>query len=243
MVKIAICDDEKLFVGHISEIVRAFFAEQKVDYHVDEFYSGEEFVQLKEKVGDYDIVFLDMQMKELNGIETARYLRKYGEDTFLVFVTAHAEYAMTGYQVQASWYVIKDYNKMVVDLREALKNILRRIKKDHKVITYKFSKVGDVKIRVSNIVYIEYRNHRAVFHVLSKGKIDEYSLYKKLDDIENEIASDDLLRIQKSYLVNVNHVEKLLDQDVILIDGTMLHFPKYLKSEVRKNYLRKRGDF
>lgn len=243
MVKIAICDDEKLFVGRISEIVRAFFAEQKLDYHVDEFYSGEEFVQLKEKVGDYDIVFLDMQMKELNGIETARYLRKYGEDTFLVFVTAHAEYAMTGYQVQASWYVIKDYNKMVVDLREALKNILRRIKKDHKVITYKFSKVGDVKIRVSNIVYIEYRNHRAVFHVLSKGKIDEYSLYKKLDDIENEIASDDLLRIQKSYLVNVNHVEKLLDQDVILIDGTMLHFPQYLKSEVRKNYLRKRGDF
>lgn len=243
MVKIAICDDEKLFVGHISEIVRAFFAEQKVDYHLDEFYSGEEFVQLKEKVGDYDIVFLDMQMKELNGIETARYLRKYGEDTFLVFVTAHAEYATTGYQVQASWYVIKDYNKMVVDLREALKNILRRIKKDHKVITYKFSKVGDVKIRVSNIVYIEYRNHRAVFHVLSKGQIDEYSLYKKLDDIENEIASDDLLRIQKSYLVNVNHVEKLLDQDVILIDGTMLHFPKYLKNEVRKNYLRKRGDF
>ena len=219
MVKIAICDDEKLFVGRVSEIVKAFFAEQKVDYHVDEFYSGEEFVQLKEKVGDYDIVFLDMQMKELNGIETARYLRKYGEDTFLVFVTAHAEYAMTGYQVQASWYVIKDYNKMVVDLREALKNILRRIKKDHKVITYKFSKVGDVKIRVSNIVYIEYRNHRAVFHVLSKGKINEYSLYKKLDDIENEIASDDLLRIQKSYLVNVNHVEKLLDQDVILIEG------------------------
>ena len=82
-----------------------------------------------------------------------------------------------------------------------------------------------------------------MFHVLSKGKIDEYSLYKKLDDIENEIASDDLLRIQKSYLVNVNHVEKLLDQDVILIDGTMLHFPKYLKNEVRKNYLRKRGDF
>lgn len=243
MVKIAICDDEKLFVGRISEIVRAFFAEQKVDYHLDEFYSDEEFVQLKEKVGDYDIVFLDMQMKELNGIETARYLRKYGEDTFLVFVTAHAEYATTGYQVQASWYVIKDYNKMVVDLREALKNILRRIKKDHKVITYKFSKVGDVKIRVSNIVYIEYRNHRAVFHVLSKGQIDEYSLYKKLDDIENEIASDDLLRIQKSYLVNVNHVEKLLDQDVILIDGTMLHFPKYLKNEVRKNYLRKRGDF
>lgn len=243
MVKIAICDDEKLFVGRISEIVRAFFAEQKVDYHLDEFYSGEEFVQLKEKVGDYDIVFLDMQMKELNGIETARYLRKYGEDTFLVFVTAHAEYATTGYQVQASWYVIKDYNKMVVDLREALKNILRRIKKDHKVITYKFSKVGDVKICVSNIVYIEYRNHRAVFHVLSKGQIDEYSLYKKLDDIENEIASDDLLRIQKSYLVNVNHVEKLLDQDVILIDGTMLHFPKYLKNEVRKNYLRKRGDF
>ena len=52
-----------------------------------------------------------------------------------------------------------------------------------------------------------------------------------------------MLRIQKSYLVNVNYVEKLLDQDVVLIDGTMLHFPKYLRNEVRKIYLRKRGGF
>lgn len=66
---------------------------------------------------------------------------------------------------------------------------------------------------------------------------------KKLDDIEKEIDSEDMLRIQKSYLVNVNYVEKLLDQDVVLIDGTTLHFPKYLRNEVRKNYLRKRGGF
>ena len=72
---------------------------------------------------------------------------------------------------------------------------------------------------------------------------EEYGLYKKLDDIEKEIDSEDMLRIQKSYLVNVNYVEKLLDQDVVLIDGTTLHFPKYLRNEVRKNYLRKRGGF
>ncbi len=242
MVKVAVCDDEKIFVEHISKIVKEFLKEQKLDFQVDEFCSGEEFVKLKEKVGNYDIVFLDMQMKKLDGIETARYLRKYREDTFVVFVTAHAEYAMTGYQVQACWYVTKDCEKMEADLREALRSILRKIQKDHTEISYKFSKVGEIPIRVSNIVYIEYCHHRAVFHVLAKGKIEEYRLYKKLDDIEEEIASDDLMRIQKSYLVNMNHIEKLLDQDVELIDGTLLHFPKYLKKEVQKKYLRKRGD-
>ena len=132
---------------------------------------------------------------------------------------------------------------MEADLREALKNILRKIRKDHKVIAYKFSNVGDAEIRVSNLIYIESKNHKSIFHVLHKGKREEYGLYKKLDDIENEIGSEDMLRIQKSYLVNVNYVEKLLDQDVVLIDGTTLHFPKYLRNEVRKNYLRKRGGF
>ena len=112
MFQIAVCDDEKIFVERISEIVKAFFKEQKLECQVDEFYSGEEFVELKEEVGKYDIVFLDMQMDKMNGIETAKYLRKYGEDTFLVFVTAYAEYAATGYQVQATWFVIKDYDKM-----------------------------------------------------------------------------------------------------------------------------------
>ena len=74
MVKVAVCDDEKIFVEHISKIVKEFLKEPKLDFQVDEFCSGEEFVKLKEKVGNYDIVFLDMQMKKLDGIETARYL-------------------------------------------------------------------------------------------------------------------------------------------------------------------------
>lgn len=179
MFRIAVCDDEKIFVDQISEIVKAFFKEHKLECQVDEFYSGEEFVELKEEVGKYDIVFLDMQMDKMNGIETAKYLRKYGEDTFLVFVTAYAEYAATGYQVQATWFVIKDYDKMEADLREALKNILRKIRKDHKVIAYKFSNVGDAEIRVSNLIYIESKNHKSIFHVLHKGKREEYGLYKK----------------------------------------------------------------
>ena len=61
--------------------------------------------------------------------------------------------------------------------------------------------------------------------------------------LDSQHILEDMLRIQKSYLVNVNYVEKLLDQDVVLIDGTTLHFPKYLRNEVRKNYLRKRGGF
>lgn len=71
MFRIAVCDDEKIFVDQVSEIVKAFFKEHKLECQVDEFYSGEEFVELKEEVGKYDIVFLDMQMDKMNGIETA----------------------------------------------------------------------------------------------------------------------------------------------------------------------------
>ena len=112
MIKIAVCDDEKIFVDRISEIVKKFFVAQNMDCQVDAFDSGKVFVQLEEKMGKYDIVFMDMQMDGMDGLQTAKCLRRYCGEAFLVFVTAFAKYAMDGYKVQANRYVIKDYEKL-----------------------------------------------------------------------------------------------------------------------------------
>ena len=243
MIKIAVCDDEKIFVDRISEIVKKFFVAKNMYCQVDAFESGKVFLQLEEKMGKYDIVFMDMQMDGMDGLQTAKCLRRYCGEAFLVFVTAFAKYAMDGYKVQANRYVIKDYEKMEADICEALTNAVQRINVDFKKVTYNFSKIGEREIYVKDITYVEYMNHRSIFHLISKGEKKEYYIYKKLDDIERDFSSETLMRIHQSYLVNVSQIYEIHKEEVILLDGTRLHYPKYRHKELWQRYLRRKGEF
>lgn len=92
MLQVAICDDQEIFVKKIRSIVDEYFGKSSVEYKVDVFLSGKEFADLKEKLTKYDIVFLDINMDELDGIQTAEILRKYNSGAYLVFITAFINY-------------------------------------------------------------------------------------------------------------------------------------------------------
>lgn len=82
----------------------------------------------------YDIVFMDVNMKEMDGIKTAEDLRKYSDRTFLVFVTGFIEYSLAGYKVDAIRYIIKDETTIESDIIEALKVILEKGKKRSELV-------------------------------------------------------------------------------------------------------------
>ena len=75
---------------------------------IDEFESGNEFINLGINMTKYDIVFLDINMDEIDGIETAQEIRKVSNDIFIVFVTAFISYAVEGYSVNAIRYILKN---------------------------------------------------------------------------------------------------------------------------------------
>ena len=91
MLQIAVCDDEKVFIEKIKKNVSEYFDRRQIEYKIDTFISGNEFVELREKMKDFDIVFMDIDMDGLNGIETAREMRKVCPDAFLIF--ANRNYA------------------------------------------------------------------------------------------------------------------------------------------------------
>ena len=94
MLKIAICDDEKYFVQKIKNILIEYLENRKIQYEIDTFYSGIELVDMGIEIVKYQIVFLDINMKQLNGMETAEMIRKYSQDIYLVFVTAYVDYSL-----------------------------------------------------------------------------------------------------------------------------------------------------
>ena len=108
MLQIAICDDEQFYREKIRRLLTDYLEKRDLVSSISFFTSGEEFLSQSENNVKYDIVFMDISMDELNGIETAMQMRAFHSDTFLVFVTAFIDYALEGYKANAIRYLMKD---------------------------------------------------------------------------------------------------------------------------------------
>ena len=101
MFRIAICDDEKIFRADLKEILTRYMTDRGIMLEIDTFSSGKEFAELGIEMVKYKIVFLDINMDELDGIMTAKKIRENSKDMFIVFVTAFVNYTIEGYKVDA----------------------------------------------------------------------------------------------------------------------------------------------
>ncbi|MCI6241785.1 MAG: LytTR family DNA-binding domain-containing protein [Agathobacter sp.] len=241
MLQVAICDDQEIFVKKIRSIVDEYFGKSSVEYKVDVFLSGKEFADLKEKLTKYDIVFLDINMDELDGIQTAEILRKYNSGAYLVFITAFINYTLQGYKVGAIRYILKDYNNMKPDILEALDTISEKMNLMDFKVTYNFVEAGEVEISVKDIIYIENELHKVRFHILKNNQNIILELYKKLSDVEEDLPPEDFVRTHQSYLVNNMYIENLKRYEISLISGEKIPVSKSRYKEVQTAFMSIKG--
>jgi len=104
LIKIAVCDDEEIMVSDLKEKISDYLEHRSCQYEIDTYKDAGALLQ---KQGHYDIIFLDIQMDGINGMNAARKLRESGEDCFLVFVTVTREYVYEAFEVEASDYLLK----------------------------------------------------------------------------------------------------------------------------------------
>ena len=187
IIKIAICDDEKVIIDRLRGYIEKYIKKAGFPYKIDIYQSGEEFAALEKAMSGYDIVFMDVNMKEMDGIKTAEDLRKYSDGTFLVFVTGFIEYSLAGYKVDAIRYIIKDETTIESDIVEALNVILEKMGRSVHEFVYDFVEQREKKVNIDNIVYIENSLHRACFHLVENDSEKEYTVYKKLDDMNRRL--------------------------------------------------------
>ena len=126
MFKIAVCDDEEIFRKNIYKIIMKYMDENGCPCEIDEFETGNEFINLGINMTKYDIVFLDINMDEIDGIETAQEIRKVSNDIFIVFVTAFISYAVEGYSVNAIRYILKNNEKFAELIFECIDAISKK---------------------------------------------------------------------------------------------------------------------
>lgn len=240
MFRIAICDDESQFRKIMGNILIDYMEKNGVLYEIDEFESGKDFVNLGIEIVKYKIVFLDINMDELDGMKTAQKIREVSNDVFIVFVTAFINYTLEGYKVDAVRYILKNnvnLSELVFECMDAISIKMNYVVKKR---TFHFSE-GTKKISLERLLYIESRLHKLEFYIM-EDSLSKYYLYGTLNDMEKELADNAFIRIHQSYLVNMKHIAKVSRYEVLLSNGMKLEIPKARYKYVEERYVSYKGE-
>lgn len=214
MLRIAICDDETNARDALRFQLEKILIEDAEEI-VYEFSSGTNAASwLANHPGEIDLLFLDVEMKGLNGMETAEKIRTFDEQIMIVFVTGYSDYVFDGYHVGALDYLVKPVSE------EKLRQLIGRARtKSAQEESHTFSLKnmdGTWRFRFSDILYF-YSDRRKVILVTAKG---EYSFYARLDEVERKLAPD-FIRVHQRYLINPANVD-YLGSESITINGQQL---------------------
>lgn len=214
MLRIAICDDETNARDALRFQLEKILIEDAEEI-VYEFSSGTNAASwLANHPGEIDLLFLDVEMKGLNGMETAEKIRTFDEQIMIVFVTGYSDYVFDGYHVGALDYLVKPVSE------EKLRQLIGRARtKSAQEESHTFSLKnmdGTWRFRFSDILYF-YSDRRKVILVTAKG---EYSFYARLDEVEQKLAPD-FIRVHQRYLINPANVD-YLGGESITINGQQL---------------------
>lgn len=223
--KIAICDDD----WHMQQTLRLLIDEiyQDLDMLVDGFTSGEALLAAVQKQSQpYQLILLDIEMRGIDGIETAKRLRKLLPDCYIIFITSHDEFALTGYEVAAFRYLVKPVQPE--KLTEAISAVRAELS-DHITLHVEDGPV-EALLRVKNIYYIEAQDKRV--RVVLKDTA--FSDRRGIDEIERALAGEDFFRVHRSYLINFRYVARLDKNEILLVSGEQIPLSR-LRKKAFKN--------
>lgn len=231
--KIAVCDDDRLLTGEIDGQLQKIREKTGISFETDIFFDGETLWEAIEKNGSYDIVYLDIEMKNMDGITVARKIRDRDPYAILIFVSSYDSYYEQLFEVEPLRFLHKpiDPEKFEEYFRVAYKKLTSLEDRLH----FEFNK-RLYQIPYRNIVYMESR--RRVIHLVGKNG-EEYRFYKKMKDLLEEIShtGNMFIRVHCSYVVNYYYIKSLSSTEVELLTGEKLPVSGEYKNEALKKFM------
>lgn len=226
--RIAICDDDNNCIN----IVENYIEKLKTSTtECDAYESGESlFFAYTDNNERYDVVFLDMEMKKMNGIETANKIREIDEHTVIVFITSHTEYMKESFKCSPFRFLVKpvEYN----EFQEVFYDICKKLKKQRKTLTFTENKAM-VRLFCDDIIYCESQDHWVRIYT----KEQTYKICKTLTDLYESLDKEIMYRVHKSFLINFQYVKSIKESNIQLYHcEKLIPISRSYKKSVIKEY-------
>lgn len=231
MLRVAICDDFIEICNIIESFIVNYRLNKGVNIEVDIFYSGEKLISALKNEEYYNLIFLDIELKDISGIQVGRYIRENlsNYDTKIVYISAEKKHAMNLFRIQPMDFLIKpifeeDVNR-ILDLTIQLRN------QTNDIFTFKSGRIT-ISIIVKKIIYFE--SSGRVIKMVCDDEL--YTFYHKLDEVEKELLNSNFLRIHRSYLVNFDHINSISHDHVVMSNGQVLPISKQKRNDITKQH-------
>lgn len=235
MIRAAICDDEPTILDYLHEHISEEFKRQGAKIQIDKFTSGKDFLNAH-NLEPFDVVFLDIDMPEINGFDVAEKLGG-SEYTLIIFVTTHDELVFSSLKFQPFRFIRKTH--IDSEINETIAAVNQKLLKRKAEQRIKFpTKDSAIYVLPSEIEYIEVYGHWLRVY-LNKGEPVE--CYGSLSELEKTLSPLGFVRTYKSYLVNLKYIHSIGKTQITLDNGTEIPLSRYKANEVRdkfKDYLR-----
>lgn len=211
--KIAICEDEVVQLNYISSLINAWKIARKTEIKVDSYSSAENF--LFAEISDYDLLILDVQMGEMDGISLAKEIRKTNQIVKIIFITAILDFISEGYEVDALHYLLKPVGE---------EKLFALLDKANITLPEEFILIEQRKLNLKEIFYIESIGHK----VKMKLECEELLVNKKFSDL---LIETKLFLCHRSFAVNISHIKNITKTDIILDNNEKIPVSRRLRKE------------
>lgn len=231
-IRIAVCDDSRMTLDNIKESLYAYQDMYHMSFTVECFDNGHSLVGAFEK-RSYDICILDIIMPGFSGMDCAREIRQMDRNTKIIFLTSSPEYALESYEVKASDYILKPVRKEI--LYDVLSDIITQLSIREGPSIVVRSEQGIQKIILSNLIYVEAMGKKTVYHLFPDRMITCREKFAHVCD--NLCQEGCFLQSHRSYLLNMNYIDRISGNDIILSTGDTIPIAQGRAKEIRQIYL------
>lgn len=197
--------------------------------------SGEDFLERYD--GGYDIIFLDIKMGALNGIDAARDIRKFNKEVCIIFVSSMVQYAIECFKVRAFGFLRKplNYGEFEREVKEALVNLSDD--KNGREILVKTGR-GSRWVQTQKIRCIEVQNHEVIIYM----GVSELRFYGQLKQLEEQLGDCGFLRCHSAFLVNCAHIREVRPMSLVMNNHMEVPISKHRKKEFMEALTRYAGE-
>lgn len=231
MLDIAICDDDSSFAGGLEETLFRMGKAYGLKFEIDVYWDG---ISLVKEIRDgrrYDIIFLDIRMQEMDGVEAARRIRKLDRVVELIYVTSYDSYMKEVFEVTPSGFIVKPLDQK--DLERTFCRVLQTVIGQDAYYRFRYNK-EEYKLLLRDILY--FKSDLRKTYIIEEG--GHYMEYRKLNDISRILGQSMFVRIHKSYLVNYRHIVLFSHDRIKLSNGEVLPVSIHRKQEVDEQLAR-----
>ncbi len=215
--KIAICDDSDADRQYVLNMAERWATDAGHSVHADTFSSAENFLFHYAEESDYDILLLDIEMGDMDGVTMAKQLRKSNDTVQIVFVTGYSDYISEGYEVAALHYLMKPVKEE--KLRAVLDRAAEKLSKNEKVLNFEIG--GEmVRVPIYQIRYADVLGNYVTVHALS-----DVTLKMTLGELEKQL-DERFYRVGRSTIINLTQVSRVTKLEIKLSDGTSIPLPR-----------------